>query len=306
MGDRVMVRCAHGDGVIGETRASSHHPSPITYHPRRRILIGVEMGVKPGTGSGDSLAGMTALVTGAGSGIGQAAARALSAAGARVVATELPDRLQRAEETASELHRAGGHALAVALDVRDLESIATCVAAAVQAGDGRLDILVNNAGVNVRQPAFEVTEEAWDLVLDTNLKGLFFTAQAAGRVMRDQIPAGGSIINISSTMGLVGYYDRAAYCSSKAGVINLSRVLAIEWAPHEIRVNAVCPAFVETPLTRALLENEAIKRDILGRTPAGRLVTPEEVAAAIVFLAGTPAQMITGSALTVDGGWTAI
>ena len=176
----------------------------------------------------------------------------------------------------------------------------------MQAGDGRLDILVNNAGVNVRQPAFEVTEEAWDLVLDTNLKGLFFTAQAAGRAMRDQDPPGGSIINVSSVMGLVGYYDRAAYCSSKAGVINLSRVLAIEWAPHEIRVNAVCPTFVETPLTRVLLENEAIKSDILGRTPAGRLATPEEVAAAIVFLAGPSARMITGTALTVDGGWTAI
>jgi NAD(P)-dependent dehydrogenase (short-subunit alcohol dehydrogenase family) len=277
-------------------------PSPTV----GRILIGVEMGVKPFTETTGSLAGLTALVTGAGSGIGQAAARALSAEGARVVVTELPDRLERAEATVSELQQAGGHALAVTLDVRDLESISDCVEAAVRAGDGRLDILVNNAGVNVRQPAFEVTEEAWDLVLDTNLKGLFFTAQTAGRVMRDQTPPGGSIINVSSVVGLVGYYDRAAYCSSKAGVINLSRVLAIEWAPHQIRVNAVCPTFVETPLTQVLLENETIKRDILGRTPAGRLATPEEVAAAIAFLAGPAAAMITGTALTVDGGWTAI
>jgi NAD(P)-dependent dehydrogenase (short-subunit alcohol dehydrogenase family) len=266
----------------------------------------MEMSVKPLTETGAALSGMTALVTGAGSGIGQATARALAAAGARVVVTELPDRLERAEATVSELQGAGGQALAVALDVRNLDSISECVDAAVQASDGRLDILVNNAGLNVRQPAFEVTEEAWDLVLDTNLKGLFFTAQTAGRVMRDQDPPGGSIVNVSSTMGLVGYYDRAAYCSSKAGVINLSRVLAIEWTPHEIRVNAVCPAFVETPLTRALLENEAIKSDILGRTPVGRLVTPEEVAAAIAFLAGPAARMITGAALTVDGGWTAI
>src|SRR5215216_3549274 len=245
--------------------------------------MAMEMSVKPVTGSTGSLAGMTALVTGAGSGIGQATAHALSAAGARVVVTELPDRLERAEATVSELQRAGGQALAVELDVRD-----------------------NNAGVNVRQPAFDVTEEAWDLVLDTNLKGLFFTAQTAGRVMRDQVPPGGSIVNVSSVVGLVGYYDRAAYCSSMAGVINLSRVLAIEWAPHEIRVNAVCPTFVETPLTRVLLENEAIKSDILGRTPAGRLATPDEVAAAIVFLAAPSARMITGTALTVDGGWTAI
>ena len=264
------------------------------------------MGVKPAQETAGSLTGMTALVTGAGSGIGQATAHALSAAGARVVVTELPDRLERAEATVSELERAGGPALAVALDVRDLESISDCVNAAARAGDGRLDILVNNAGVNVRQPAFEVTEEAWDLVLDTNLKGLFFTAQTAGRVMRDQVPPGGSIVNVSSVVGLVGYYDRAAYCSSKAGVINLSRVLAIEWAPHQIRVNAVCPTFVETPLTQVLLENEAIKSDILGRTPAGRLATPEEVAAAVTFLAGPATAMITGTALTVDGGWTAI
>ena len=266
----------------------------------------METGVKPLSGTGESLGGMTALVTGAGSGIGQAAARALAGAGARVVVTELPDRLERAEATVAELEAAGGSAFALALDVRDLGSIVTCVGGAMQGGNGRLDILVNNAGINVRQPAFEVTEEAWDLVLDTNLKGLFFTAQAAGRVMRDQTPPGGSVINVSSIMGLVGYYDRTAYCASKAGVVNLSRVLAIEWAPHEIRVNAICPTFVETPLTRAMFENEAIKTDILSRTPTGRLATPDEVAAAIVFLAGPAARMITGAALTIDGGWTAI
>jgi 2-dehydro-3-deoxy-D-gluconate 5-dehydrogenase len=270
-----------------------------------RILRRMETSVKPVLGVGDSLNGMTALVTGAGSGIGQATARALSVAGARVIVTELHERLERAQATASELEGGGGSALALALDVRDLRSITECVRASVQAL-GRLDILVNNAGVNVRQPAFDVTEEAWDLVLDTNLKGLFFMAQAAGRVMRDQEPPGGSIINISSIMGLVGYYDRAAYCSSKAGVVNLARVLAVEWAPHQIRVNTVCPTFVETPLTQAMFENEAIKTDILGRTPAGRLATPEEVAAAVVYLAGPSARMMTGTALTIDGGWTAI
>jgi NAD(P)-dependent dehydrogenase (short-subunit alcohol dehydrogenase family) len=252
-----------------------------------------------------SLAGLTALVTGAGSGIGRAAAGALCAAGARVAVTELRDRRDRAEAAVAELRAAGGDALALELDVRNLDSIAACVETARNAGDGRLDILVNNAGTNVRQPAFDVTAEAWDLVLDTNLKGLFFMAQAGGRIMRDQDPPGGSIVNISSIMGLVGYYDRAAYCASKAGVVNLSRVLAIEWAPHRIRVNAVCPTFVETPLTQAMFADEAIKRDILGRTPAARLATPEEVAAAIVFLAGPAAAMITGSALTIDGGWTA-
>jgi 2-deoxy-D-gluconate 3-dehydrogenase len=249
---------------------------------------------------------MTALVTGAGSGIGQAAARGLAMAGARIVVTELPGRSDRAAATADELIAAGGESVPVTLDVRDLNSIVACVEAAREFGSGRVDVLVNNAGITVRQPAFEVTEEAWDLVLDTNLKGLFFTAQAAGRVMRDADPPGGSIINVASIMGLIGYYDRAAYCASKAAVVNLSRVLAIEWAPHAIRVNAVCPTFVETPLTRQMLENVAIKTDVLDRTPLGRLATPEEVAAAIVYLAGPHAGMITGTALTIDGGWTAL
>lgn len=266
----------------------------------------METRVKTQSWQDRSLAGMTALVTGAGSGIGQAAAMALAAAGARSVLTELPDRLDRAEATAGSLTEGGHDALATALDVRDLHSIAACVEIAREFGGGRLDVLVNNAGINVRQPAFDVTEEAWDLVLDTNLKGLFFTAQAAGRVMRDADPPGGSIINVASIMGLIGYYDRAAYCSSKAGVVNLSRVLAVEWAPHAIRVNAVCPTFVETPLTQRMFENVAIKTDILARTPMGRLATPEEVAAAIVYLAGPHARMMTGTALTIDGGWTAV
>ena len=177
---------------------------------------------------------------------------------------------------------------------------------AVGAGEGRLDILVNNAGVNVRQPAFDVTEEAWDLVLDTNLKGLFFTAQAAGCVMRDQDPPGGSIVNVASVVGLVGYYDRAAYCSSKAGVDQpfpgaCHRVGSAR-DPGECRL----PDLRRDATDAGLVENEAIKSDILGRTPAGRLATPEEVAAAIVFLAGSSARMITGTALTIDGGWTAI
>ena len=264
----------------------------------------MEIDVKQAIGSIHSLDGLTALVTGAGSGIGQAVARALGAAGARVAVTELPERLERAEATVAELRAAGGEAVPLPLDVRDLDSIAACVDAA--RSGGRLDILVNNAGVNVRQPAFDVTEEAWDLVLATNLKGLFFTAQAAARVMRDQDPPGGSIINIASTMGLTGYFDRAAYTASKSGAVGLTRSLAIEWAPWRIRVNAVCPTFVETPLTQALFANEAIKQDILNRIPAGRLATPAEVAAAVVFLAGPGAVMITGTALPVDGGWTAI
>jgi 2-deoxy-D-gluconate 3-dehydrogenase len=247
-----------------------------------------------------------ALVTGAGSGLGKASALALAAEGTAVAVTELPDRLAAAAETVREIEGSGGLALAVGLDVRDLPSIERAVAETVSWG-GRLNVLVNNAGVNVRRFALEVSESDWDAVLDVNLKGVFFMAQAAGRQMRDQRPQGGCIVNMASIMGLVGYHQRAAYCSSKAGVVNLSRVLAVEWAQYGIRVNAVCPTFVDTPLTRPMFEqNPEFTDDILRRTLLGRLATPEEVAAAVVYLASPGAAMVTGHALPVDGGWMAM
>ena len=258
-------------------------------------------------GRATGLEGAVALVTGTGSGLGEAASHALAAARARLVITELPDRLDRAEATAAAIRQHhGAEATAVPLDVTDLPGIGRCVEAAVAAYTGRIDVLVNNAGLNVPQMAFDVTEEAWDRVLDVNLKGLFFVAQAVGRRMRDQSPQGGCIVNMASQMGVVGYSNRAAYCSSKAGVVNLSRVLAFEWAEHQIRVNAVCPTFVETPLTRPMFEDPDFKADVYRRIPLGRLATPEDVAHAVVFLAGPGAAMITGHALLVDGGWTAV
>jgi 2-deoxy-D-gluconate 3-dehydrogenase len=253
------------------------------------------------------LDGAVALVTGTGSGIGEATSHALAAAGARMVVTELPDRLDRAEATASAIRdQHSVDATAVPLDVTDLVSVAACAEAAADAYGGRIDVLVNNAGLNLPQMAFDVTEEAWDRVLDVNLKGLFFMAQAVGRRMRDQQPAGGSIVNVASQMGVVGYSKRAAYCSSKAGAVNLSRVLAFEWAEHGIRVNAVCPTFVETPLTRPMFEDPDFKADVYRRIPLGRLATPDDVANAVVYLAGPGAAMVTGHALLVDGGWTAV
>ena len=253
-----------------------------------------------------SLEGMTALVTGAGSGIGRATSLALAAAGARVALTELPAKLAAAEETVAAIAADGGAAKALPLDVLDLPSVGPCVAAAAEFGGGRLDVLVNNAGLNVPKLAFDVTEADWDRVLDVNLKGVFFVAQAAGRMMRDQTPQGGCIVNMASQMGVVGYTYRAAYCSSKAGVVNLTRVLCFEWAEYGIRVNAVCPTFVETPLTRPMFEDQAFKEDVFRRIPLGRLATPEEVAAAVVYLASPGAAMVNGHALLVDGGWTAI
>ena len=252
-----------------------------------------------------SLAGQSALITGAGSGLGRAAALALAEAGATVVVTELPNRLEAAAETVALVEAAGGRATALPLDVLHLPSIETCVrdAAAVA---GRLDLLVNNAGTAIRKRVFDVTEEDWDRVLNVNLKGAFFVAQAVGRVMRDQTPRGGAIVNVASIMGLAGYWDRAAYCASKAGMINVTRVMAIEWAEHGIRVNAVCPTFVDTPLTRPIFAADpAFSDDVMNRTPMHRLATPEEVAAATLYLLSPAAAMTTGHALPVDGGWTA-
>jgi NAD(P)-dependent dehydrogenase (short-subunit alcohol dehydrogenase family) len=254
----------------------------------------------------DVLDGEVVLITGAGSGLGKASALALAREGARVVVTELPDRIDRAEATVAEIAAAGGEGHALPLNVLDLGQIETCVAATAAIG-GRIDVLVNNAGINIPKRAFEVTEADWDAVVDVNLKGVFFVAQAVGRVMRAQSPAGGCVINIASQMGLVGYYDRAAYCSSKAGVVNLTRVLAIEWAEFGIRANAVCPTFVETPLTRPMFErSEALREDVMNRILLHRLATPEDIAAAVVFLASPGAAMVNGHALAVDGGWTAI
>jgi 2-deoxy-D-gluconate 3-dehydrogenase len=218
----------------------------------------------------------------------------------------LPSKLELAQETVADVQAAGGVGIAVPLDVRELGQITQSVSDTV-AGYGRIDILVNNAGVNVRRFAFDVGEADWDAVIDVNLKGVFFMAQSVGRVMRDQSPPGGSIINMASVMGLIGYFQRAAYCSSKAAVVNLTRVLAVEWAEHNIRVNAVCPTFVDTPLTRPMFDSQPeFTADVMRRTLLGRLATPEEIAAAVVYLAGPGAAMVHGHALAVDGGWTAI
>jgi 2-dehydro-3-deoxy-D-gluconate 5-dehydrogenase len=253
----------------------------------------------------DPLAGKIAIVTGAGSGLGLATAHALAANGAQVAVTELPQRLDRAEAAVASIADKGGRAFSVSLDVTDPLSIQSAVDLVV-ATSGRIDILVNNAGLNIAKPAFEVVEEDWDRIVDVNLKGLFFMSQAVGRVMRDQSPAGGCIVNISSIMGLVGYFDRAPYCASKAGIVNLTRVLAIEWAEHDIRINAVCPTFVETEINRHLFAEASFRDEIMRRTPLKRLGTPEDVAAAVLFLASPASSLITGQALATDGGWTAI
>ena len=249
------------------------------------------------------LDGQVALITGAAGGLGSAMARVFAAAGAHVGLAELPERIGAAQEIAAVAAAHGVRALAVGMDVTDLPSIEAAVAE-VEAKLGAPDVLVANAGVNVPRPALEVTEADWDRVLDVDLKGVFFTCQAAGRRM---VARGtGSIVTIASQNGVIGYPQRAAYCAAKAGVVNLTRVLALEWATNGVRVNAVGPTFVETPLTRLTLADPALREDILRRIPLGRLGTPDEVAHAVLFLASPAASLITGTCLLADGGWTAI
>ena len=248
--------------------------------------------------------GKVAFITGAGTGLGQASAVALAQAGADIALTELPGKEGLAGETVRLVEATGRRAVAVPLDVTKLQMIGEAIERTLKQF-GRIDILVNNAGINVPKLALDVSEEDWDRVLDVNLKGAFFVAQAVTK--RALMPqGGGKIINIASQNGVIGYFYRAAYCSSKAGVVNLTRVLALEWAKYRINVNAIGPTFLETPLTKPMFENAEFKADVLSRIPLGRIGKPEDVVGAVVYLASPAADLVTGHTLLVDGGWTAV
>ena len=254
---------------------------------------------------GLNLEGKVALVTGSARGIGRALAVGLAQAGARVAVSDIPANSDQTREAASEISALGRDTRSYSLDVLDIGNIRETIGEVVR-DFGRLDILVNNAGIRRRQPALEVTEEDWDAVLDTNLKGVFFCAQAAARQM---IPQGeGRIINIASQLAIVARPDRAAYCASKGGVANLTRVLALEWIKYGITVNAIGPGPTTTPgLQEADTRPEAeVELEMEAHMPLGRRMEPEELVGAAVYLASPSANATTGHLLIVDGGWTAL
>ena len=248
------------------------------------------------------LHGKRALVTGAGRGIGRQLSFALVAAGADVaLAARRRESLDGSLQIAESLtKRAGmGRTVPVIMDVRDVASIRAGTDAAAAALGG-LDILVNNAGVDRAEPALQVEEEAWDLVLDTNLKGAFFAAQAAARIMAEG--AGGAILNICAATSLRGAPMAAAYGSSKAGLLGMTRALAVEWGRHFIRVNALAPGTVHTDMTEHLYLDRAWRAAALERTPIARLGGPADLDGAAVFLLSDASRFVTGVCLPVDGG----
>jgi NAD(P)-dependent dehydrogenase (short-subunit alcohol dehydrogenase family) len=243
------------------------------------------------------LDGKRALVTGAGRGIGAAAAAALAEAGAHVVlAARSTDEI---EALAAELRARGNQAEALPLDVTNIEATAAALAA-----QPAFDILVNNAGTNRPKPFTDVTPEDYDTVMTLNLRAAFFSAQAVARGM---VAAGipGSIIHMSSQMGHTGGAGRTIYCASKWALEGLSKAMAIDLAPHRIRVNTICPTFIETPMTAPYFQNDDFRANVLAKIKLGRIGQLEDIMGAIVYLASDASSLMTGAPLLLDGGWTA-
>jgi NAD(P)-dependent dehydrogenase (short-subunit alcohol dehydrogenase family) len=246
------------------------------------------------------LDGRIALVTGAGNGLGRAMALRLAGDGATVQVTDLDG--AAAEGVAAEIVAAGGSATAMAADVSRGQDV-TAMLRATEAAHGRLDILVNNAGLNVRSDFRHLSEADWVKVRDVNLDGVVRVAREGFELLRKSGNA--SLINIASIMGDHGMRQLVAYTVTKGAVVALSKGLAVEFAPFNIRVNAVCPGFVETALTARALKIPQFAKALIDKTPMRRFGKAEEIAAAVAFLASDEASFITGSALVVDGGMTA-
>jgi NAD(P)-dependent dehydrogenase (short-subunit alcohol dehydrogenase family) len=243
------------------------------------------------------LDGRRALVSGAGRGIGFAAAAAFAEAGASV--TLAARTRSEIEVGAAEIRAAGGQADTMVLDVTDLGATQAAIAAAAP-----FDILLNNAGTNRPRPFLDVTIDDYDAIMGLNVRAAYFLAQTVARRMVEA-GRGGAIINVSSQMGHVGAARRSVYCASKWAMEGMTKAMAVELGPHNIRVNTICPTFIETPMTRPYFENADFRAEVLGKIKLGRIGQVEDLTGAIVFLASDAAALMTGSALLVDGGWTA-
>jgi NAD(P)-dependent dehydrogenase (short-subunit alcohol dehydrogenase family) len=245
------------------------------------------------------LSGRAAVVTGASGGIGKAIALALAAHGAEVLAAGRNP--EKTRETASQAAALGRRAVPFILEITSRQSAEDMAEAAVREF-GRIDILVNSAGMNIRKEVLAIAEEDWEQVLGTNLKGVLHCCQAVGKRMVQQ--RHGKIVNVASISSFLGHPARGAYAASKGGLVQLTRVMATEWAPYHVNVNAVSPAAVDTPFIAGLKKDRQKLDRELERIPLGRIGTPEDVAGAVVFLVSRAADFITGQNLFIDGGRT--
>ncbi|WP_270728896.1 SDR family NAD(P)-dependent oxidoreductase [Shimia sp. Alg240-R146] len=243
-----------------------------------------------------SLAGKTALVTGASSGIGQGCAVALAEAGAHVVCAARG--VEKLNETVAALGAKGLSAEAVSLDQNDLEAVEDLI------GARSFDIVVNSAGLARHAPAIETTPADYDAVMGLNLRAAYFLSAYAAKAMMTKGKAG-SIIHISSQMGHVGGVDRAVYCASKHGLEGMVKAMAIEWGKQSIRINTICPTFIKTPLTASTFENPERRAWIEDKIKLGRIGEVEDIMGAVLYLASDASALVTGTSMLIDGGWTA-
>jgi len=246
-----------------------------------------------------NLNGKVALITGASRGLGRACALALAHAGADI-GLGLRD-VTTAEDLEMEIEAMGRKVKRLQMDITKIHEINHTVEAVVNEF-GRLDILVNNVGIAPANPVEEVTEEDFDQTINVNIKGSFFSAQVAGKVMIKQ--RYGRIINMSSQAGFIALDNESVYCMTKAAINHMTKNLASEWAKYNINVNAVAPTFIETPGTEPWLNDSEFRQSVIDRIPLGRIGKPMEVAGAVVFLASDAASLITGEIMLIDGGWT--